>query len=43
MTDLLLECKEDEERQANFSTKEASQSIIEMMASFADVAIIMEI
>ena len=44
MTDFLLECKdEDEERQANFSAKEASQSILEMMATFADGAIITEI
>ena len=41
--DFLLEYKEDEERQANFSTSEASQSILKMAASFADGAILMEI
>ena len=39
----LLECRKDEERQANFPNKEASQFVLEMMASFTDGAILMEI
>ena len=34
----LLECREDEGRQANFAGKEASSSILETMASFTDGA-----
>ena len=37
----LLECKENEERQADFSSKEVSQPISEI-TSFADGAIITE-
>ena len=40
-TVFLLECKENEERQANFPSKEASQSISEI-TSFANGAIITE-
>ena len=43
MAVFLLEYKEDEERQADFPTKQASQSILEMMASFANGAILMQI
>ena len=43
MAVFLLERREDEERQADFCTKEAPQSILEMMASFADSVILMEI
>ena len=43
MAIFLLECKEDEERQANYPTKQVSQSIFEMTASFADGAILMHI
>ena len=32
MAVFLLECKEDEERQANFFTKEAFQSILKVTA-----------
>ena len=39
MTVSLLECREDKERQVDFSSKEASQSVLEMTASFADGAI----
>ena len=38
MVVFLLECKEDEERQANFPSKEASSPILEMTASFSDGA-----
>ena len=40
MAVFLLECKEDEERQANFPSKEESQFVIEMMASFANGTIL---
>ena len=40
-TVFLLECKENEERQADFPSKEASQSILQI-TSFADGAIIMK-
>ena len=43
MAVFLLECTEDEERQADFSGKEASQSILEMMANFVDGVILTEI
>ena len=33
MAVFLLECREDEEGQANFSGKEASSSVVETMAS----------
>ena len=39
----LLECREDEERQADFPSKEASQFIIEMTANFISGAILTEI
>ena len=39
----LLECRENEERQAEFSSKEVSSPILEMMVSFTDGAILMEI
>ena len=38
-----LECKEHEERQADFPTKQVSQSILEMTASFADGVIFTQI
>ena len=34
MAIFLLECREDEERQANFPSKEAFQFILEITASF---------
>ena len=34
MTVFLLECRENEERQADFPSKEVFSSILEMMASF---------
>ena len=43
MTVFLLECREGEGRQANYLCKEASQSFIEIMASFTDTTILMEI
>ena len=43
MTVCLLECREDEERQANYTCKEASQSVLEIMASFTNSTILMEI
>ena len=39
----LLECREDEERQADFCRKEASSPLLEMTASFTNGAILMEI
>ena len=42
MAVFLLECREDKYRQADFPGKEASQSILEMTASFTDGAILME-
>ena len=38
MAVFLLECREDEERQANFSSKEASSSTLEMTTSFTNDA-----
>ena len=38
-----LDCREDEERPADFPIKEASSFAIETMASFTDGAILMEI
>ena len=42
MAVFLLECREDVERQADFCRKEASSTVLEMMASFANGAILME-
>ena len=42
MAVFLLQCREDEQRKANFPTKEASQSIVEMMASFTNGVILTE-
>ena len=36
MAVLLLECREDEERQANFLSKEASSPVLETTASFTN-------
>ena len=43
MAVFLLECSEDEERQADFCTKEVSSPVLEMTASFTNSAILMEI
>ena len=43
MAVFLLECREDEERLANFPSKEASSPILEIAVSFTNVAIVMEI
>ena len=43
MAFFLLECREDEERQANFASKEASQSILKRMVSFTVGAILTKI
>ena len=43
MAVFLLESREDEERQADFLSKEASSPVLEMTASFTDGAILMEI
>ena len=43
MVFFLLECREDEERQGNFPSKEATQSVLEMTASFTDGTILTEI
>ena len=43
MAVFLLECRKDEERQADFPSKEASSPVLEMTASFTDGAILMEI
>ena len=43
MAVVLLECREAEERQADFPSKEASQSVLEMTPSFTDGAILTEI
>ena len=42
MTAFILEYRENE-KQANFLSKEASQSILEMTASFANAAMLTEI
>ena len=42
MAVFLLECKEDEEGQADYSSKEGCQSILKMTASVVDGAILME-
>ena len=39
----LLECREDEETQADFLSKEAFSSILEMTTSYTAGAIIMEV
>ena len=38
MAVLLLECREKEERQANFPSKEASSPVLEMIASLINGA-----
>ena len=38
MAVFLLECREDEEREAKFSSKETSSPVIETTASFSDGA-----
>ena len=43
MAVFLLECKEDEERQANFPSKEGSQSVLEMTAIFINGTVLTEI
>ena len=43
MADFLLECREDEERQADFPRKEASSPVLETTASFTNSTILMEI
>ena len=43
MAVFLLECREDEERQADFPSKEASSPVLEKTASFTDGVILMEI
>ena len=39
----LLECRQDEERQANILGKEASSSVLETTGSFINVTILMKI
>ena len=39
----LLECREDEERQTDFPSKDASSSLLETTASFTDGPILTEI
>ena len=36
MAVFLLECREDEERQVDFPSKEASSPVLEMTTSFTD-------
>ena len=43
MAVFLLECREDEERQVDFSDKEASSFVLEMTASFTDGTTLMRI
>ena len=43
MAVFLLECREDEERQVNFPSKQASSPVLETMASLTDGAILMDI
>ena len=43
MVVFLLECGEDEERQAYFPSKETSSPVLEAMASFIDGGILTEI
>ena len=40
MTVFLVECREGEERQADFASKEASSPVLETTASFTDSAIL---
>ena len=42
MAVILLQCREDEERQAHFCRKETSSPTLETMASFTNGAILME-
>ena len=39
----ILECREDEEKEAGFPNKLASSPILEMAASFIDDAVLIEI
>ena len=43
MAVFLLDCREDEEKQANFYRKKASSPLLEMTVSFTIGAILMEI
>ena len=43
MAVFLLECREDEERQADFCRKEASLPLLETKASFINGAVLIEI
>ena len=43
MAVFLLECRDDEERQADFPSKQASSPVLEMTASLTDGAILSEI
>ena len=43
MVVFLLQCREDEERQASFPSKEDSRSVLEITASFTNGAILTEI
>ena len=43
MAVFLSKCREDEERHADFTSKDSSSSVLEMTASFTDGAILMEI
>ena len=43
MAVFILECRENEERQADFCRKEASSPLLEMTASFSNGAILTEI
>ena len=43
MTVFLLECREDEERQANLCRKEASSPVLEMTASFTNGAMLTDV
>ena len=43
MTIILLNCREDEERQNKFPSNKASSSILETKASFTNGTILMEI
>ena len=43
MVVFLLECREDEQRKADFCRKEASSPLLETTANFTDVTILTEI
>ena len=43
MTVFLVECREDEGRQADFPSKEASSPVLETTPSFTDSVLLMEI